>query len=147
MGHVYDWERSGWRIKFGSLNCHVRIPASQQLLPMKPDLALYVQLSAAVQELLFSSHSRYDMLLLLGFLRCVLGHRISIRSTQALVLSLSTILSFQSDTVRGRKLRRDKLTCHFANLKSISPRLSACSLGPSLRDRRTPLAATARYRL
>ena len=39
------------------------------------------------------------------------------------------------------------LTSHFANLSSIAPRLSACSLGPSLSERRTTRAATARYRL
>ena len=38
-------------------------------------------------------------------------------------------------------------TSHFANLSSISPRLSAFSRSPSLSERRTTRAATARYRL
>src|SRR5438034_4828909 len=33
--------------------------------------------------------------------------------------------------------RAPLLTCHLANFRSISPRRSACSRGPSLRDRRT----------
>ena len=39
------------------------------------------------------------------------------------------------------------LTVHFANLNSISPLLSACNLGCSLRERRTTRAVIARYRL
>ena len=43
--------------------------------------------------------------------------------------------------------KKAQLTSHFANLRSISPRLSACKRLSSFRERRTTLAATARYRL
>ncbi len=84
---------------------------------------------------------------------CPFSHRTCICIRQVLVLALLPVLSIRdpsAPTLYDANLHvgvKNTLTCHLANRKSISPLLSACSLGCSLRDRRTTRAATARYRL
>ena len=77
----------------------------------------------------------------------MLCHRIRILLRETFVFALLAILPNQSVSSSIGVDYGVTLTSHFANLSSISPRLSACSRGPSLSERRTTRAATARYRL
>ena len=77
----------------------------------------------------------------------MLCHRTRIFLRETLVFALLAILPNPSVSASIRVDYGMTLTSHFANLSSISPRLSACSRGPSLSERRTTRAATARYRL
>ena len=89
------------------------------------------------------SSSRNLVLSLTG----MLCHRTRILLRETFVFALLAILPNPSASSSIRVHYGATLTSHFANLSSISPRLSACSRGPSLSERRTTRAATARYRL
>ena len=84
---------------------------------------------------------------LLLSLTSMLCHRTRIFLRETLVFALLAILPNPSVSASIPVDYGMTLTSHFANLSSISPRLSACSRGPSLSERRTTRAATARYRL
>jgi hypothetical protein len=83
------------------------------------------------------------LLAILFFVSTVIGY-VERSSACLSIASQQPYHAFVASRLRIQETNSSPHTSHFANLRSISPLLSAASLLSSLSDRRTTRAATAR---
>lgn len=147
--HFYEFGRSEVYFKCSTFAMLSRADvANLNELPPLHTALFYSRFQAHPSRALirFPLLDSHNMLLRL-LISCCLCHRRFIRACKTLALSLLAVLH-QRQSAKCMRSSMYKVswhrTVHFANLKSISPRLSALNRRSSLKERRTTRAATAR---